>query len=86
MKTEAKKSGIYGQGQGQRSGKLEDKAELKTSVSWNKPKVGNQEDKTEMERGNWFWIAKVGKAKQEEQGKGRDNSGAVMMLYYLSLC
>lgn len=29
MRTEAKKSVIYGQGQGQRSGKLEDKAELK---------------------------------------------------------
>lgn len=39
-----------------------------------------------MERGNWFWIAKVGMAKQEEQGKGKDNSRAMMVLYFLSLC
>ena len=36
---EAKKAGICGQMQGQESGKLEDKAELKASVSKNKSKL-----------------------------------------------
>ena len=39
VRIEAKKSGICGQGQGQRSGKLEDKAEFKTSISRNESKV-----------------------------------------------
>lgn len=39
VRTDAKKSGVCGQGQGQRSGKLEDKARLKASASKNKPKV-----------------------------------------------
>lgn len=43
--------------QDQRSEKLEDKAELRASVEKSQ-RFGNQEGKAEMERGNWFWVAK----------------------------
>lgn len=67
----------------QKSGKLKDKAELKALVSRNKPKFENQ-DKAEVERGNCFWVANVDKAKYKEQDKGRNNSGAMMILYFFS--
>lgn len=50
-------------------GKAKDLGNWKTRQSWKhqligiRQRFGNLEDEAEMDTGNWFWVAKVGKAK-----------------------